>query len=247
MMRRLLVASVLVAGCGASTATPSAITAELAEEGPAEACWRAHLPIEPCESPVHEELVGLWGHSAADSAGPSFRSELVYDGCHVTISFECPYAGDGLSSTMEEMTSRAIFSGEAEQRRARGIPEHEHHGTVHRTHALWRDGVLVSVSEVSLELELARIRRTDDGDLTLEQRARDGRSVVLTRYHDDLPLDGLGRALLCPPEVVRRPGEWRLGGGNPGGSAASGESDPLAARSRPAAYPRDFASPRHQS
>jgi hypothetical protein len=208
-MRRLFIVSVLIAGCGASTSATSPATS--AEEGPADVCWRAHLPVEPCDSPLHEELVGLWGHSANDSTGPSFRSELVYDGCHVTISFECPYVGDGLSSTMEEMVSRATFNGEAEQRRARGIAEHDHHGTIHRTHALWRDDVLVSVSEVSIELELARIRRTADGALTLEQRARDGRGVVLTRYRDHLPLDGLGRQLLCPPEVVRRPGEWRLG------------------------------------
>lgn len=203
VMRRLLLLPMLLIGCGASGSHPSALV-ERSEEEAAEACWRAHLPVEPCERPVHPEVVGLWGHES----GSSFSPEFVYDGCHVTLSFRCPYVGDSLSSTMEELRLSAIFAGEAEQRRARGIPEHEHHGPVHRTHALWRDEVLLSVSEVSIEIEVGRLRTADDGSLTLSSRSHDGRSIVLTRYREGFPLDGAARALLCPPEVVRRPGEW---------------------------------------
>ncbi len=203
-MSRLLAAAVsFLAACG-SVHTSS----EHASDGVDEA---ALLPVEPCSAPQHPELVGLWGRMTSYSgAAPAFHSALVYDGCHVTIAFRCPYVGDTLTTTTDRMALEVRLAAERDERRTLGIPEHRHYGDAHRTHAVWRGDVLVSVSEVSIDIEVARVREAEDGTPTLDLVWDTRRPIPLVRFGPGHVLDRAGIDLLRARDVVRRPGGWRV-------------------------------------
>ncbi|HEY8432430.1 MAG TPA: hypothetical protein VIL20_28865 [Sandaracinaceae bacterium] len=194
---RVACMAVLAAACGAPgrPAGPSA---------------RPEARVEPCRDPVHPELIGLWGSMTSyGDAPPSFHSVLVYDGCHVTIAYRCPYLGEWwVSCDLARGEFELQFATEREER-ARGIPEHRHYGEAHRTHAVWRGDVLVSTSEVSVDIEVARLRTDDDGRPTLDSIWDTRRPIPLVRFGPQHALDGRGADLLRAREVVRRPGEWR--------------------------------------
>jgi hypothetical protein len=47
----------------------------------ASGCWRGQLPVRPCDSVVHPDVIGLWGSDAGGFGGP-----LRQDSCRVTWS-----------------------------------------------------------------------------------------------------------------------------------------------------------------
>ncbi|HJL14029.1 MAG TPA: hypothetical protein RMH99_00165 [Sandaracinaceae bacterium LLY-WYZ-13_1] len=162
-----------------------------------------------CEQPAHRDLVGLWGFVARDSVTPhrepTFHSQLIWDGCFVTVWLERPSAQD---ETVETMADLQLMAQER-RREELGVPTYRPHERAHRMHVYWRGDELVATSELTEDFAVARREVGPDGRARWGLIRRSPNTVPLERFDRQHCLDWIGQQLLCARDVVRAPGEWR--------------------------------------
>lgn len=188
--------STLLVACGGQPLATSAAGPEWPEPCPGERphtsdhatedpdCWRAHFPVRSCDSPLHPELVGLWG-----AGGATFEGRLLYDGCCVTFH----------DTALLRMTPTLDMGAElVTYGRAANV------GAANRTQAVWDGDMMISDSHLA---RTAVGRRVIEGGATglrfLDHRPAEPPEVSLVRFERPYCVDEATRDLLCARLIVR--------------------------------------------
>lgn len=195
--RVALIASMLV-GCGAPQANAARTGPALCADTPRTHvhynfgrdvqedpdCWRAGLPVVACDSPVHPEVIGLWG-----LAGGSFQARLLYDGCCVTFH----------DTDLLRMTPTTAMMAES---LTFGRPANV--GAANRTRTVWEGDTLFSDSHLG-RVAVAR-HEVIEGSGRLVFIDADRREHQVVRFEpQEQCIDEDTRDVLCARLVV--PGE----------------------------------------